>query len=37
MTKALVQILRIIDSDKRPSMDYLYNVIHYVIEEIWRR
>jgi len=37
MTKALVKILRIIDSDNRSSMGYLYNVIHYVMEKIWRR
>ena len=29
MTEPLVRVLRIVDSDDRPAMGYLYEAIHY--------
>jgi len=37
MTEPLVRVLRIVDSDDRPAMRYLYEAIHSVKEEMLRR
>ena len=37
MTEPLVRVLRIVDSDDRPTMRYLYEAIHSAKEEMLRR
>jgi hypothetical protein len=37
MTKPLVRVLRIVDSDDRPAVGYLYEAIHSAKEEMLRR
>jgi hypothetical protein len=37
MTEPLVQVLRIIDSDDRPAMRFLYEAIHSTKEQMLRR
>jgi len=37
MSEPLVRVLRMVDSDDRPSMRYLYDVILYAKEEMLRR
>jgi hypothetical protein len=37
MTEPLVRVLRIVDSDDRPAMGYLYEAIHSAKEEMLRR
>jgi hypothetical protein len=37
MSEPLVRVLRLVDGDDRPSMGYLYDVIHHEKEEMMRR
>ncbi|XP_071921395.1 uncharacterized protein [Coffea arabica] len=37
LTEPLVRVLRIVDSDERPAMGYLYAAMHRAREELWRR
>ena len=37
MSEPLVRVLRLVDGDDRPSMGYLYDVIHHAKEEMMRR
>eukprot|EP00258_Populus_trichocarpa_P032959 XP_024448978.1 uncharacterized protein LOC112326009 [Populus trichocarpa] len=37
MSEPLIRVLRMVDGDDRPSMGYLYDVIHHAKEEMMRR
>ena len=37
MSEPLIRVLRMVDGDDRPSLGYLYDVIHYAKKEMLRR
>ena len=37
MSEPLIRVLRMVDGDDRPSMRYLYDVIHHAKEKMMRR